>query len=223
MHTDFFAIYFDDVTLVCNGTETVVSEWFEIDYSKAPTQDIEYGYEVDFGCYSNLDGQNSYIRAIGENGEIQENEINYDWNSFWYNFKPVRFRFETTGTSESASGEVTFELLHIAKYIEYDETTRAPIITIEHQDKNKISSILGHDVCNATFYSDIHLLQWEARATPQGQTTGQGVGLLVESGGNLKGGAMQTVIVNDEELTNGDLEYTISIFGKSDGGVWSDG
>lgn len=223
MYVDYFAIYFDDVTLDYNGTDTVVSEWFEIDYSKAPTQDIEYGYEADFGCYSNLDSQNAYIRTVGENGEIQEDQISYDWNSIWYNFKPVRFRFETAGTSESASGTVIIEFLYIAKYIEYDETTRIPVITINHQDRKKISKVIGHDVCNATFYSDIHLSQWEARATTPGQAVGHGSGLLVASGENLKGGETGEVVVDDEELTNGDLEYTISIFGQSVGGRWSDG
>lgn len=98
-----------------------------------------------------------------------------------------------------------------------------PIITIGTPSRTKISSITGYDQATVTFQSDIALQSWEARATTEGQTIGHGSGLLVESGGSLEANTDATVYVDDEELTSGDLEYTISIFGLSTNGRWSDG
>lgn len=98
-----------------------------------------------------------------------------------------------------------------------------PVITIGTPSRTKISAISGHDQSTVTFQSDIALQSWEARATLQGITPAHGVGLLVESGGSLEANTDATVYVDDEELTQGDLEYTISIFGLSTEGRWSDG
>lgn len=89
--------------------------------------------------------------------------------------------------------------------------------------RTKISSITGHDQATVTFQSDMALQSWEARATTEGQTIGHGSGLLVESGGSLEANTDATVVVDDDELTNGDREYTISVFGLSTEGRWSDG
>ncbi|MBR5604829.1 MAG: hypothetical protein IKW70_00165, partial [Verrucomicrobia bacterium] len=61
---------------------------------------------------------------------------------------------------------------------------------------------------------------WEARAT-KGVTPARGVGLLVESGTTLAAGATGTVVVDWDELTNGDGEYVITVYGQSTDGVWS--
>jgi hypothetical protein len=98
-----------------------------------------------------------------------------------------------------------------------------PTITIGTPSKTRISAVSGHDKATVTFTSDMALSQWEARATTSGQAVGHGSGLLVESGGSLEANTETTVTIDDEELTNGDLEYTISIFGQSVEGRWSDG
>lgn len=98
-----------------------------------------------------------------------------------------------------------------------------PIITIGTPSATKISSISGYDQATVTFQSDMALQSWEARATLHGITPAHGVGLLVESGGSLEANIDATVYVDDEELTQGDQEYTISIFGLSTDGRWSDG
>jgi hypothetical protein len=53
-------------------------------------------------------------------------------------------------------------------------------------------------------------------------TPARGVGLPVESGTTLAVGATGTIYVDDEELTQGDGEYTITVYGKSTSGVWSE-
>lgn len=99
----------------------------------------------------------------------------------------------------------------------------APIITIGTPSATKISAISGHDQATVTFQSDVPLNNWEARATYQGQTIGHGSGLLVESGGSLAANTNATVYVENEELTEGDREYTITVFGHGSDGYWSDG
>lgn len=100
-------------------------------------------------------------------------------------------------------------------------SAQPPTITVQSQDKNKISSVSGHDRCTVSFTADQELSYWEARATLGDVTPAHGVGLLVESG-TLANGETGYVYVDDEELTNGDLEYTVTIFGQNADGAWSD-
>ena len=106
-------------------------------------------------------------------------------------------------------------------YAKLKNTSPAPIITIVSQDKTKISGISGYDRCTVTFTADQALSYWEARATTSSQVPSHGTGLLVESGA-LDEGATGYIYVDDEELTNGDLNYRIDIYGQNSDGVWSD-
>ena len=104
----------------------------------------------------------------------------------------------------------------------YDDGSSAPpVINILSQDLSKISSINGKDRCTVSFNCDKALSYWEARATLPNVTPSHGVGLLVESG-TLSEGETGYVYVDDEELTNGDANYTITIYGQTSDGVWSD-
>ena len=96
-----------------------------------------------------------------------------------------------------------------------------PTITVGTPSRSIISDESGYDQCVCTFKSDLALQQWEARATKSGTTPARGVGLLVESGGSLAANTNATVTVDDEELTQGDGEYTITVYGLSTGGIWS--
>lgn len=97
-----------------------------------------------------------------------------------------------------------------------------PVITIGTPSRTRISAIADYDQCVCTFSSDLALQQWEARATKSGTTPARGVGLLVESGGALAANETATIYVENEELTDGDGEYTIKIYGQSTAGVWSE-
>ena len=96
-----------------------------------------------------------------------------------------------------------------------------PVITVGTPSRSAISDETGYNQCVCTFSSDIALQAWEARATKSGITPARGVGLLVESGGSLAAGANGTIYVDWNELTDGDGEYTITVYGQSTGGVWS--
>lgn len=102
-----------------------------------------------------------------------------------------------------------------------DGSSEPPVINILSQDLSKISSISGKDRCTVSFNCDKALSYWEARATLPNVTPSHGVGLLVESG-TLSKGETGYVYVDDEELTNGDANYTITIYGQTSDGVWSD-
>lgn len=105
--------------------------------------------------------------------------------------------------------------------VTYTISADPPIITVGTPSTMIISDESGHDQCTCTFESDTALSQWEARATMAGTTPARGVGLLVESGGALAANTSATIIIDDEELTQGDGEYTITVYGLSTGGVWS--
>lgn len=96
-----------------------------------------------------------------------------------------------------------------------------PVITVDTPTRTIISDESGYDQCVCTFSSDLALQAWEARATKSGVTPARGVGLLVESGGALAAGATGTIYVENEELTQGDGDYTITVYGQSTGGIWS--
>ena len=97
----------------------------------------------------------------------------------------------------------------------------APIVTIDSIDKNRISRVLGINECICRFHCNIDVTEWEARATRDGESSGRGIGLLVESGTDLKTGSTGVVSVLDTELSNGDGDYLIRIYAKSADGVWS--
>lgn len=104
-------------------------------------------------------------------------------------------------------------------YIFTDAPT-APVITVGTPSRSIISDESGVNQCTCTFTSNLALQAWEARAT-KGVTPARGVGLLVESGTTLAAGATGTVVVDWNELTNGDGEYVITVYGQSTDGVWS--
>lgn len=104
----------------------------------------------------------------------------------------------------------------------FDYSLPAPIITVISADKAKISDELNMNECICYFTADVDLSEWEARATLEGASKGRGIGLLVESGTNLTAGENGLVSVLDTELTDGDGDYVISIYGKSSDGEWSE-
>lgn len=97
----------------------------------------------------------------------------------------------------------------------------APVVSIDSIDKYKISRLLGINECRCSFHCDIDVSKWEARATLEGAPKGRGIGLLVESGTDLKAGEKGLVSILDTELTDGDGNYVISIYAQSSDGVWS--
>ena len=162
--------------------------------------------------------QDSANRVISKKQSTNATNYTADITSYMSNLSSV----EVTGynTNWSANTFVLYELWIDVDYTEPVITTDPPVITIVSQDVTKISGVSGYDRCTVTFTSDQALSYWEARATTT-QTPAHGVGLLVESG-TLSKGETGYVYVDDEELTNGDLNYTITIYGQNADGRWSD-
>lgn len=135
----------------------------------------------------------------------------YKYYLNWTNGNATDAHVDTTSIEDS-----NIPLVYI-----WVESDGVPVITVGTPSQTAISAVTGHDQCVCTFTSDLALSQWEARATKAGTTPARGVGLLVESGGALAANTPATVYVENEELTQGDGEYTITVYGLSTGGVWS--
>lgn len=162
------------------------------------------------GCNDKNDNTSSYLpNASGNYGNI--NFINETINKGLYptNY-PIEDIYKYTATL-TLSDDINIEILK-----------KLPILSFNQITRNKISSILGFDSSVAEFTSDTDLTEWEARATVEGQPYGHGIGTLVDGGTTLSANETATVTIDDEELTNGDVEYRISVYGKDANGVWSD-
>lgn len=86
----------------------------------------------------------------------------------------------------------------------------------------KMSGNVGFDVISVTFSSDIPYVQFECRATKVGEDYGVGKGALIASFSTTPANTDRTFEIYDEYLTNGDGEYRISLFAKSEDGGWND-
>ena len=162
--------------------------------------------------------QDSNNRVINKKQSTSATNYTADVASYISELTSVK----VTAYNSNWSGN-TFILYELWIDVDYTESAiiaDPPVITILSQDVTKISGVTGHDRCTVSFKADQELTYWEARATTT-QTPGHGVGLLVESG-TLAKGATGYVYVDDEELTNGDLNYRISIYGRNSDGIWSD-
>ena len=162
--------------------------------------------------------QDSNNRVINKKQSTSATNYTADVTSYISDLTSV----EVTAYNTNWSGN-TFVLYELWIDVDYTESAiiaDPPVITILSQDVTKISGVTGHDRCTVSFKADQELTYWEARATTT-QTPGHGVGLLVESG-TLAKGATGYVYVDNEELTNGDLNYRISIYGRNSDGIWSD-
>ena len=162
--------------------------------------------------------QNSANRVINKKQSTKATNYTADVTSYISDLTSVEVTAHNTNWSPNTF--VLYELWIDVDYTESVIIADPPIITIQSQDVTKISSVTGYDRCTVTFTSDQALTYWEARATTT-QTPAHGVGLLVESG-TLSKGETGYVYVDDEELTNGDLNYTITIYGQNADGRWSD-
>ena len=162
--------------------------------------------------------QNSANRVINKKQSTNATNYTADVTSYISDLTSVEVTAHNTNWSPNTF--VLYELWIDVDYTESVIIANPPIITIQSQDVTKISSVTGYDRCTVTFTSDQALTYWEARATTT-QTPAHGVGLLVESG-TLSKGETGYVYVDDEELTNGDLNYTITIYGQNADGRWSD-
>ena len=192
----FISLEFNDTKLYIYINGVLISEITTFP-DKSNLSYIEFvGYNI-----SSYFGNINFIEGLLTNGN---NNTVYPIN---YPIEDI-YKYIATLTSEE---DINIELIK-----------SLPILSINNITRNKISPISGYDTSVAEFISDTDLTEWEARATVEGQTYGHGIGTLVDSGTTLLANETATVTIDDEELTNGDVEYRISVYGKDANGVWSD-
>jgi hypothetical protein len=163
---------------------------------------------------SNTTITNSYYNQTIDNGpkldaslvglttaqmKMQESYINWDFGGSW--------AIDTTGVINDGYPYLTI----------FNKTQLFPTISIVSYTKNVISDEVGATSSNVTFKSDQILQAWEARANGNGH----GAGLLVGSGGALTANTNVSFDVDYTELTGGDGNYTINVYGQNESGAWS--
>lgn len=186
---------------------------------KAMVNSTTYITSASAQCFSGTTAKGSALTAI-RNTSATAREISAGtWErSELDNFK---IHISATRANKLNSAYISVYGMDVTVTYEVGSDTTPPIITVGTPNKAIISDEAGYDECRCTFTADMDLSQWEARATKKGTTPARGVGLLVESGGALARGTAGTVSVVYEELTNGDGEYTITVYGCSASGIWS--
>ena len=196
----FFTIEYDGIN--CN---LYINGVYIGTFSFSSEKDINYiniGHRRTFDtCYSGYYGNINLVEGTISNGSD---------TTIYPTQYPIEDIYKYTATLISEEN-INIELLR-----------KIPVLSINNITRNKISPISGYDKSVAEFTSDTYLTEWEARATVEGQTYGHGIGTLVDSGTTLLANETATVTIDDEELTNGDVEYRISVYGKDANGVWSD-
>lgn len=83
---------------------------------------------------------------------------------------------------------------------------------------NKISAKEGFDVVTVNFSVNTAYKTFEARATKEGASYGQGIGTLIAAFSNTPALTERTFEIYDEHLTSGDGNYRISLYAEADYG-----
>lgn len=140
----------------------------------------------------------------------QENYQKY-WNGESYSV----ISSDLTYDSGSISKDMT---LYACAY-----RTDPPVISVVSQDAVKVSGRTSKTRCSVKFNCDQRIVDFEARAqkTASADWSGRN-GVIVEDGEPLEVNDEGWVYVDYNELTNGDGQYDVKIFGRNEGGVWSE-
>jgi len=100
---------------------------------------------------------------------------------------------------------------------------KTPALTVVSASVNKVSQITGMDTCTIVFSCDIDLQAFQVRATRSGDPRGVGVGDLLYSTGSVTAGGSITVTIDGDDITQGDGDYVISLWGKAADGYFDFG
>lgn len=98
-----------------------------------------------------------------------------------------------------------------------------PVITFSN-NRDEISTVLD---CVVTFSVDSNFIEFEARATLEGESYGRGIGELVMNmsialPNYYPANSNYSFVITDQNLTLGDGVYRISMYAKNTDGIWSD-
>lgn len=98
-----------------------------------------------------------------------------------------------------------------------------PDINCTH-DVDIVSTV---QVCTVDFSVSENFLQFEARATKNGEPFGRGIGNLITemniaSPNYFPGNKEFSFVITDADLVNGEGLYRISLYAKNVDGIWSD-
>lgn len=90
-----------------------------------------------------------------------------------------------------------------------------PTLTVVSASVSKVSQVSGCDTCTVVFSCDIDLQEFQVRATLAGASRGVGIGDLLFSDTNISAGQSITVTIDGDDITQGDGDYVISLWGKA--------
>lgn len=90
-----------------------------------------------------------------------------------------------------------------------------------------VSIVSTKQVCNVDFSVNENFLQFEARATKNGESYGRGVGTLITSMSIVSpnyfpAGKSFSYVIADTDLVFGEGLYRISMYAQNTDGIWSD-
>lgn len=90
-----------------------------------------------------------------------------------------------------------------------------------------VSIVSAHQSCTVNAQVNENFIEFEARATKDGEAYGRGIGTLVASmsialPNYYLANTNYPFVITDQKLTNGDGVYRISMYAKNVDGIWSD-
>lgn len=129
----------------------------------------------------------------------------------------LRLNFYSSGTHSKQDSFITLDQVKIIAPIVISPSSQPPKITIVNYSRDKISSNDGFQSSYIEFQSDQVLTQWEARSNGNER----GVGVLVGLGDSLQLNSSGFFEVYYDELTAGDKDYRITVYGQNTEGAWS--
>lgn len=188
---------FNEHTNEGSGTSTSYS-WLTLNFASAVSLSAG-SYYLSGRCNST-----STSPGIKYDTGFSGTEYYYDDTSYSATNWPSPFVADYTATNRKLS-----------IYGTYTAAATPPTINILSYSATRISDESGKTTCTIAFSANMDILEWEARAGG----TGQGLGLLVGSGNStVTAGSSVNFDVDYSELTNGDGDYRINVYGRSAGG-----
>ena len=116
----------------------------------------------------------------------------------------------------------TYTQLNTYSYTGIEGTIYFSVTVTVSGDRDIIGIAPSQNVCQVTFSTTGEVDAWECRATLDGQSHGQGIGLLVGSGSTVAANTNTRFNITQNQLTLGEGKYRISQYVKLNN-IWYGG